>query len=70
MPIFPNLSSGSQVAVPVITLTPTDYIVVTAANAAALATAVKAKLAQGWVPIGSATATSTTLYVQGMVTYA
>jgi len=69
MAVIPEVTYGPKVAVPVIDVIPSDYQVVTAASSTALATAVKAQMALGWVALGAVSGISTTLYAQAMVKY-
>ena len=69
MAVIPEVTYGPKVAVPVIEVIPTDYKVVTAASNTALATAVKAQMALGWVPLGAVSGVSSSLYAQAMVLY-
>ena len=69
MAVIPDVTYGPKVAVPVIEVIPSDYQVITGTSAVLVATAVKAQMALGWVPLGAVSGISTTLYAQAMVKY-
>ncbi len=73
MPTFPDVKDttpgSGRVAVLVACCPVSDYKIVTAATAAALATAVKAEFSGGWIPYGNAQEFSATVFLQTMVKY-
>lgn len=66
---FPEVNDGGRVAVPTVSVPVADYKIVTAASAAALATAVKAQFSGGWMPYGSAQQFSASVFNQAMIKY-
>jgi len=69
MPTIPEIRDGAKVSVPILPAPIVDYKIITAANATALATAVKAEFSSGWIPFGSHHEYSASVWTQAMVKY-